>query len=186
MLVEKNPMQLCIFLLKRVLWLRAPDSMALMELCRLWSFRVAFRDSVAFEVPMILFLWWAMWFLLVAQLWSNQQSAVLTNITWLIRFSVQLLYTFMVVCVLFLYQTLAERLQREELQSRCDLLSSPGNKATNPGPVFDCVVFHDGETWRLVLLPCFNDVCVKFLDMLLRYQFSDWNVVLGQPFHTLH
>ena len=62
---------------------------------------------------------------------------------------------------------MAERLLREELQSRCDLLSSPGSKATNPGPVFDCVVFHDGETWRCgFVFNSVHDVCDGFVQLV--------------------
>ena len=37
---------------------------------------------------------------------------------------------------------------REELQSRVDLLTTLSGKNSLPGPVVDCVVFHDGESWR--------------------------------------
>lgn len=40
------------------------------------------------------------------------------------------------------------KLQREELVARVDMLRQLGEKEPDPGPVFDCVVFHDGEHWR--------------------------------------
>ena len=99
--------------------------------------------------PFVL-LWWTMWFSLVVwrvvscSLWPTHLgfSTIIAWHVWLLSHG---------ICGhVFPWQTLVERLQREELQARCDLLSNPGSKATNPGPVFDCVVFHDGETWRFV------------------------------------
>lgn len=41
-----------------------------------------------------------------------------------------------------------EQFERENLQSRVDLLTSLDKKSTYAGPVYDCVVFHDGHSWR--------------------------------------
>ena len=40
------------------------------------------------------------------------------------------------------------RLERENLQAKVDLLSSLANKSSIAGPVYDCVVFNDGHSWR--------------------------------------
>ncbi|MBZ0269705.1 S8 family serine peptidase [bacterium] len=43
----------------------------------------------------------------------------------------------------------AEQLRdREEKKARLDLLEGMGSDYDDPGPVFDCVVFHDGKNWR--------------------------------------
>ena len=51
----------------------------------------------------------------------------------------------------------AERLEREELAQRITQLKAAASKLSDPGPVFDCVVFHDGNRWRAAV------DCVRFL-----------------------
>ena len=46
--------------------------------------------------------------------------------------------------------TESQILEREELQARIDRLEALAGE-DDPGPVFDCVVFHDGEHWRAVI-----------------------------------
>ena len=48
-----------------------------------------------------------------------------------------------IVCVLQ-----EDQFDREDLQSRVDLLTSLDKNCSYAGPVYDCVVFHDGSSWR--------------------------------------
>ncbi len=41
--------------------------------------------------------------------------------------------------------------QREELDARLKALGELQEKYEDPGPIFDCVVWHDGQTWRVVI-----------------------------------
>ena len=41
-----------------------------------------------------------------------------------------------------------QKLLREELQARVELLSGMNSKCALAGPVCDCVVFNDGQSWR--------------------------------------
>ena len=47
--------------------------------------------------------------------------------------------------------TEAELRDRVELQARLTLLAKMQEDYDDPGPVFDCVVFHDGKHWRAVI-----------------------------------
>ncbi len=47
--------------------------------------------------------------------------------------------------------TAPERLEREELVERVTQLKAAAGNLGDPGPVFDCVVFHDGTRWRAVV-----------------------------------
>ncbi|MEZ6052871.1 MAG: tripeptidyl-peptidase 2 [Planctomycetaceae bacterium] len=40
---------------------------------------------------------------------------------------------------------------REEMQARIDVLEDAQESYDDPGPLYDCVVYHDGEVWRAVI-----------------------------------
>ena len=44
-----------------------------------------------------------------------------------------------------------QKREREELQARLDVLIAAGKAYDDPGPIFDCIVFHDGKVWRAVV-----------------------------------
>ncbi|KAL8612352.1 hypothetical protein ACOMHN_020171 [Nucella lapillus] len=44
--------------------------------------------------------------------------------------------------------SMEDRLLKEDLQTQVDLLVNMDKKYSDYGPIYDCVVFHDGNTWR--------------------------------------
>ena len=47
--------------------------------------------------------------------------------------------------------TQEEKQVKEDLQARIEVLNSVEKKCADYGPVYDCIVFHDGSTWRLAI-----------------------------------
>ena len=47
---------------------------------------------------------------------------------------------------------------KADLQAKVDVLNDLSKKVKSPGPVVDCVVFHDGEGWRYADLCAFTVV----------------------------
>lgn len=47
--------------------------------------------------------------------------------------------------------SLDQRLEREDREAQVEVLASLEKKFEDAGPVYDCVVFHDGAAWRAVL-----------------------------------
>lgn len=61
--------------------------------------------------------------------------------------------------------SLEQRLEREEREAQVEVLASLEKKFEDQGPVYDCVVFHDGATWRCLpfnINSLFILVIVKF------------------------
>ncbi|KAH3790511.1 hypothetical protein DPMN_168713 [Dreissena polymorpha] len=82
----------------------------------------------------------------VGQLWKNIGSAALAklwkNIGWAALAEL--------VIVLL-------KLERENLQAVLDVMTDLDKKYNDCGPVYDCVVFNDGETWWYAhYIPCFE------------------------------
>ena len=44
-----------------------------------------------------------------------------------------------------------ESLPRDELQARLEVLEAAQNAYDDPGPIYDCIVFHDGRVWRAAI-----------------------------------
>ncbi|XP_072034385.1 tripeptidyl-peptidase 2-like isoform X2 [Amphiura filiformis] len=44
-----------------------------------------------------------------------------------------------------------DKLLRDDLSAKLDILQNADKKYSDPGPVYDCVVFNDGQTWRAVV-----------------------------------
>ena len=44
-----------------------------------------------------------------------------------------------------------EKLTKEDLQAQVDVLTNMDKKFSDSGPTYDCVVFHDGNTYRFVI-----------------------------------
>lgn len=41
-------------------------------------------------------------------------------------------------------------LEKENLEAKVEVLGNLSSKAVLPGTVYDCIVFHDGHSWRYV------------------------------------
>jgi tripeptidyl-peptidase-2 len=44
-----------------------------------------------------------------------------------------------------------DKKERDELQARLDVLEQAQKNYDDPGPMYDCVLFHDGDVWRAVI-----------------------------------
>lgn len=43
--------------------------------------------------------------------------------------------------------TEAEKLEKEDLDAKLDILTNFEKKFIDAGPVYDCILFHDGDKW---------------------------------------
>ena len=50
---------------------------------------------------------------------------------------------------------------KENLEAKVEILTNKSSKTTQPGPVLDCIVFHDGHSWRFVFV--LTDANLKFM-----------------------
>lgn len=41
-----------------------------------------------------------------------------------------------------------DKLTKDDLTAAVDILQNAEKKFSDPGPVYDCVVFHDGDSWK--------------------------------------
>jgi tripeptidyl-peptidase-2 len=46
----------------------------------------------------------------------------------------------------------SDKLHKEDLEAQIDILTSLDKNYNDVGPAYDCVVFHDGQMWRQVLI----------------------------------
>ena len=59
---------------------------------------------------------------------------------------------FLAVCTYFIRKKIfvsqSLLLEKENLEAKVDILRNLSSKVVLPGSMFDCIVFHDGESWR--------------------------------------
>lgn len=74
---------------------------------------------------------------------------------WALGVLVLVLMILMICCLLK-----DDKLMKEELEARVELLGQFDKDHDVAGPVYDCIVFHDGNTWRCRMRSCDSCACV--------------------------
>lgn len=70
--------------------------------------------------------------------------------------------------------TWEDKLEKEELEARVEVLTNAEKKYVDVGPSYDCVVFHDGEMWRWIFVTFFylQAIFNTHFEYTLRVQYS--------------
>jgi hypothetical protein len=69
----------------------------------------------------------------------------------------------------------SDKLHKEDLEAQIEILASLDKNYSDVGPAYDCVVFHDGQMWRQVLI----SLCL--IPSTWPEQFSGYSALINLP-----